>query len=273
MTANYFKKLGGKRPKKDPTLLKIDQFLVEKHNKKLPYVQKPAHKPSSFGSPCFRNIYYNYFRVERDEPIDARGGKIFDLGNMYEDVIISWLKGVGEHIPYRNKGDGQIPKNKDGSGKPNPQFPIAVPEWRIARGFIDNIGVCEGKLWIYEIKSKASYLYSKMEGPDQDHVTQVTPYFKAFNEALLSGEYAHIPELEGFDVAVGVKILYVNKDSGEVKIFKLLEDELFEQMETFEQKVNDSNVFIDSKSLPPKNESKCNYCPFKEKCKVEWNEV
>jgi hypothetical protein len=264
-------KRSSSRGPKDSTLLKVYDYLDKKHNKVLPYVQKPSHVPSSFGTDCYRRIYYSYFRLEKETKVDEKSARIFETGNAYEAMVMDWLKGIGEHIPYRNKSDGQIPKSKDGSGKPDPQFPISVPEWRINKGFIDNVALIDGELWLYEIKSKNSFAFGKLQEPDWDHQVQITPYFKAVNNALNNGDYAHIPELEGIKAVTGVKVIYINKDTSDVKLYALREQDMGALTKMVSQKVEKSNEYIDTKTLPPKNESNCKWCPFQGKCSKDFN--
>lgn len=260
-----------RRKAKDSTLEKITEFLDAKHNKVLNYVQKPSHVPSSFGTDCFRRIYYSYFRLEKETRTDEKSARIFETGNAYEAMVMAWLKGIGEHVPYRNKSDGQIPKSKDGSGAPDPQFPISVPEWRINKGFIDNVAVVNGELWLYEIKSKNSFAFGKMQEPDHDHQVQITPYFKAVNNGLESGEYSHIPELKDITHVTGVKLIYVNKDTSDIKLFALKEEDMVDITQMVVRKVEKANKYIDSKTLPPKTDNNCKYCPFQGKCAKEFN--
>lgn len=258
-------------PEKDQTLTRINEFLKAKYNKPIDYVQKPSHKPSELGSKCFRKIYYGYFKTPRDTKIDAKGARIFDTGNYYEDMVMSWLSGMGEHIAYRTK-DGKIPPHWE-TGRPNPQFPISVPDWRIRKGFIDNVAIVDGELWLYEIKSSASHKFQDLTGPMDDHKVQTAIYFKAFNDHLARGDFAHIPELAGQTQAVGLKVLYVNKDTSDLELYPLRREALERTIRLVDSKVNKVNEFIDLKKLPPKTEDKCSYCPFKSRCKKDWNGV
>jgi hypothetical protein len=258
-------------PEKDGTLVRINEFLKSKYNAPLTYAPKPTHKPSELGSKCFRKIYYSYYKVPRDTKIDAKGSRIFETGNFYEAMVMSWFIGMGEHIPYRNK-DGVIPKHW-ATGEPNPQFPITVPDWRVNKGYIDNVAIVDGELWLYEIKSSASHKFNDLNGPMDDHKVQIATYFKAFNDHLVRGDFSHIPELAGHTKAAGVKVLYVNKDTSDLELFTLRSEALERQVKLLQGKITVANEFIDKKELPPKTEDKCSYCPFKKKCAKDWNGV
>jgi CRISPR/Cas system-associated exonuclease Cas4 (RecB family) len=271
--------LGGKaRKPKDDTLARMNAWLEQRANTpfKFPgkedYVSKPTHKPSSMGLSCLRRIYYEYFRTERDEKINFFLARIFDTGNYYEAMVMSWLKGIGEHIPYRNKGNGEIPKNIF-TGEPNPQFPITDPELRMNKGYIDNVAVIKGRIWLYEIKSKKSNKFDALTSPDPDHLSQVSCYFKCFNEQLANGDYDHIPELKGFTDVAGVKVIYINKNTSNTKLYVLEAEDLVDEIIEIDYKIRKVNDFIDLKKLPPMNKKDCKYCPFKSKCKNEWNSI
>ena len=264
------------RAKGKPGNLKsrIENFLEARVNKPLPYVQKPGHKPSSLGSECLRKIYYAYYRTPRDAPISAFLARIFDTGNYYEDMVVSWLDEMGENIPYRNKGDGEIPKGFGGKGL-NPQFPIKVPDWRIPKGYIDNVAVVNGKLWLREIKSKNTNKFDALEEVDHDHKVQVGIYFKAFNDHLAAGDYDHIPELKGFTVASGVEVIYVNKNTSNIRVFTLRPEALVDIIIDVDEKLEEVNPYIDARSLPPasKSTTNCQYCDWRKICKGNWNEI
>jgi hypothetical protein len=261
-----------KKPLKDSTALRIDAYLQEQYNKPLNYTPVPSHSPSTFGTKCLRKIYYSYWKVEKDIPTDAKSAKIFETGKHYENMVMSWLKGIGEHIPYVGK-DGKIPLDRH-TGEPNPQFPIAVPEWRIKKGFIDNVGVCGGELWLYEIKSSNSFKFDQLQEPMSEHKIQTAAYYRAFETALHRGDYAHIEALKGFENflgCAGVKLIYVNKDTSEIKIFALDRKDLEANIAEVQAKVVLVDTYIASKELPPKTEDKCSWCPFKKKCKKDVN--
>lgn len=256
-------------PETDDLVAKIDSYLKIKYNKPVMYTPKPGHIPSSFGSKCFRKIYYTYYKVEKDIPTDAYSAKIFETGNYYEDMILSWLIGMGEHIPYRDK-EGKVPLHWE-TKKPNPQFPISVPGWRINKGFIDNVAVSDGKLWLYEIKSSASFKFNELTEPFPEHKVQTAIYVKAFNDHLKNGDFAHIPELAGIMDVSGVKVIYINKDTSRLKVFSLKCEVLDRNIKAVDDKVKKANDYIDLKELPPKTKDKCTYCQFSKKCKKDWN--
>jgi hypothetical protein len=243
----------------------INQFLKQEAANK-PKSAKQGHRPSSLGSPCLRKIYYSYFRVE-EEPISPETAKIFKMGIYVEKMMMEFLKGVKLHIPFREKS-GSIPTE---DGEPDPQFRVGSPRWRIRMGKIDNVAHFNEKLWIFEIKSKKSTTFNKMKTPDEEHIVQVALYFQMFNDYYLAGNFAHIPEITG--KAEGARLVYVNKDTAELKEFVLDKTVLHAAVYEIDKKVTLVNSFADKKVLPPKTAHFCQNCPFKAKCDKNANVI
>jgi len=106
-----------------------------------------------------------------------------------------------------------------------------------------------------------------------EHKDQVSIYLKTFNELLKAGEFSHIPELKPFEEVVGVKVLYINKDNSDIKVFSLRKNHLQANIWKLKSKIERANKYIDEKQLPPKTPDKCEYCPFKTKCSKSFNVV
>lgn len=232
------------------TIEKIDDYLKASYNK--PGSTIFSHKPSMVGASCFRKIYYSYFRTEVDVPVDARGAKIFETGKFLEDMIMSWLKAIGEFVPYR-----------DSNGKEG-QYPISIPEWGIERGYLDNVAILDGKTWIYEIKTMNTKKFQDLEAPVPDHIIQAALYFIAF----LKYPLAHLPKELG-----GVKYIYIDKNTSMLKEFSLTSEELLGIIPKVEARLDKANAFVAKKELPPKTEGDCFFCPWRNKCKKDFNPV
>lgn len=252
---------------KSSTVERINNLLLSESTS--PSTKSPGHRPSSLGSPCLRKIYYEYFRITPDFPFDIKTLRIFETGNYYEAMVLSWLKKLGEHISYRLP-DGSIPIDFR-TNQPDPQFLIYSPRWRIKKGKIDNVGVVDGKLWIYEIKSMKSTKFAKLEAPLPEHLIQVAIYFQTFNDLLIAGEYNHIPEVTGKGKAEGVKILYISKDDSQIKEFILGTPALNQMVLDVDKKIMVVNQFIDKKTLPPKTKNFCDFCSFRTRCSKNEN--
>lgn len=266
MKLSQLKSLKGAEPEGN-SLDKMNAMLEEERNAPRPYKSKPANTPSVLGSKCFRKIYYSYWRVPSDFPLDARSIRIFQMGDAVEEMLRDWLKKIGRYIPYRNKGNGEISKIKNG------EFPIKSSKWRIRRGYMDNVALIDDRVWIYEIKSSNEKKWLGLLAPSNDHLIQASIYFQAFNDLYLSGEFDHIPELVGKGKAVGVIWLYYNKNTSEIKQFTMTTEQLAPGIIALDKKIMKSNAYADAKVLPPKTLDYCNWCNYRKKCKKEWNEV
>jgi hypothetical protein len=245
------------------TIELLNSFLV-KEAAASPKSTKFGHKPSMLGSPCLRKIYYSYFRTE-EEPLNAETIRIFKTGNYFEQMLMEWFRAINLHIPYR-ESDGNIPRDENG---PDPQFRVSSPRWRIRMGKIDNVAYLGDKLWIFEIKSKKSSSFNKLKKPDDEHLIQVALYFQMLNDMFLAGSFSHIPEIKG--KAEGVRIIYVNKDTSEMKEFVISKAELTPIILDIDKKISLINQYIDKKVLPPKTPSYCFTCPFKSRCDKNLN--
>ena len=253
---------------KDKTLQKLQDHIKALNNPPYDPNTTPSFKPSTFGSECLRKLYYEYFKVEKDVGFDVRTSGIFELGKAIETMVMEWMTAIGEVVPYHNP-DGSVPMGKD--GKPNTQFPISLEPWRIKRGYIDNIAILDGKLWIYEIKSSASFKYQGLDEPMYAHKVQTACYYLAATIHLAKGDWGHIQALQGVQEVAGVKLLYYNKDTSDMRVFTLLEPEILETMQEIEEKINRIIPYLDNRILPPATEDKCRYCNFAKKCKIGWN--
>ena len=267
MTLLNLKKLNSLKAPEN-TIDRINSMLERTKDTSWRPKSKPGHKPSVLGSKCFRKIYYSYWRVKEDYPPDARAYRIFELGNYVETMVKAWLQEIGEYIPYRTKSTGEISKAFDA------QFPIKSSKWRIKRGYIDNVAFDGDRIWIYEIKSSNSKKWTALKEPAEDHLIQASIYLQTFNDLLLSGEFDHIPEFkEKKTKAAGVKWLYFNKDTSEIKMFQITEEKLEGALKAIDSKIEAANLYIDNKKLPPKTPDFCKWCNFRKKCKNEFNEV
>ncbi len=241
---------------------KIETFL-QMENASSYKAKTPAHKPSVLGSPCLRKIYYSYFRTPEEPEFDIKRTLIFKAGYKVEEAGMEWLKGSNLHIPYRNK-DGLIPIQKD--GKEDPQFPVKSPRWRIPKGKIDNVFVLDGKLYLMDIKSINSNKFKTLDKPDDSYIIQTALYYQMFQDLLKIGEYSNIPELKGFTELSGVMILYICKDSYQMKEYWVNVAQLKQIIPQIDQKIQLINKYIDQRVLPPKTKDWCNFCPYKSKC-------
>jgi len=246
-----------------PVEAAIKDFLVKKHNREAS--SNYSHAPSQIGSPCLRKIYYSYFKTLPDSQTDYGTAKIFEMGNFVEDMLMSWLKARDLSIEYIP------PPATEFSGKP--QFPISVPEMRVMRGYIDNLAIVQDKLMLQEIKSCSASKFDGLTEPMRDHLVQVSLYWLALNRDLANDKYGHIQQLAKYKKLDGVTLIYLNKNTAELKFFDVAKSTLSTTLAQVSAKLEMVNKFVDSGRLPPKTVDKCNYCSYKNKCSKNWNNI
>lgn len=245
----------------------IEKFLDGKHN---PKGRKPSTNyslsPSMMGDDCLRKKYFSYFKIPQ-APKNLDGILIMESGIGVHDQVQGWLKDVGVAVDYVDPKTGKPPIN---FGKVDIEFPISIPELLIQKGKIDRIIVLGSEIWIVEIKSVGGRKFTELQEPQFDHTIQGMVYVFGFEKCLAQGDYNHVEKLpKGLPVR-GVKLIYVNRDNGQMKEFSLERDEdLFVQIC---KDVSELSKYILSKELPPPPAGGlCKYCPYPEYCKNNRN--
>lgn len=251
-------------------LKKIDTYLKKAANPKYSpgYKPDPRVKPSDLGSPCYRKIFYSYLHTPRDFPLKAKEKRIFDTGDAFHDMIGDWVEGAGLAIHYKDPKTGKVPISR-WTGKPDPEFPIAVPELEIKKGKIDAVLLINGELWLGEWKSSKAEKFDKLEEPQEEHKIQANTYVHFFEYCRAKGMYDHIEELKDAGEIKGVIFLYINKDNSEVKEFVVPKEDgdLHEIIEKYQK----LKQYVEDKELPPPTEHYCFFCPYNQKCKKNYN--
>jgi len=128
---------------------------------------------------------------------------------------------------------------------------INIPPQRVISGRADAILSWEDELYVLDIKSMNSFLFKNLVQPKQENVFQLQLY------------------LHFFGIKKGI-LLYVNKDTQELKEFIVLYDrvlsaKLLKDLESLKTKI-DSNTIPKRLLDYPKNKE-CQFCQFREICK------
>lgn len=224
-------------------------------------------KPSMIGSKCERKIYYSSAGVEEDYGFDLPGRKRMALGDAIGAMLHDTYKKAGIVVPYVNP-DG-TPHRKFGFAEITEEFPLECSDIFIKHGYIDDVVIIDGELWIAEYKSTNQNGFNGLTTAKVDHIIQGVIYWYVFNLLLAEGKFSHIPQLEGFTKAKGVRWLYVNKDDTDMREFTMTEgDEFFAQIVN---KIMNAKRNYDTKTLPPKTPDWCNSCNWRDKCKKNFN--
>lgn len=238
----------------------ITDFLMKEESVKT-FETSPRFRPSSLGSPCLRKIYYSYLRIEEDFTAPLQLKKYALLGTQIHEMLASIFRKQGILIDYKNK-NGSNPKNKYGEGF-DFEFPIKDKDLELSAK-IDAVLKIDGKIYIAEFKTATVKSFLGLKTPKPDHLIQASLYYYTFLEKLKSGEFSHIPELQGITDLAGLIILYVNKDDLSIKEFKISNinvpfTEAVKKMLKVKEHVNNG-------TLPEKTEDWCNSCPWRTKC-------
>ena len=228
-------------------------------------------KPSSLGTKCMRKLYYSSFRVPKDFDVNTNVKKMGAMGDAISHVISNKLRSQGVLIDYV-KPDGTYNLGYD--GEPNLEFPIESEALLVKKGYIDGVVVLDGELWLTENKTATFSSFSRLQGPKPDHMIQGVLYLHVFNKMLADGHFDHIERLKGFERAVGIRFLYVDRDNAvdfPMKEFPIAINQSFDTMRTIAQKVSDFKGYGDTKTLPPKTSEWCNNCEWRTKCGTDQN--
>lgn len=245
----------------------IELALFHNANKPLTYTPAASLRPSDLGSECLRRLYYSFFRVPRDLPTKVNEVQLFNSGDAVHTMVKEWLTLAGLSIPWRDE-NGITPTNRF-TGKPDPEFPVSSDKLLIKKGKIDDVIIIKDELWLVEVKSVNDRKFGMMYEANPDHKVQATLYLYLFEENLKKGTYSHIKELDQYKEVKGLIFLYVNRNSGEIKEF-----DFYKEPDTYNaivDKIDRLRPYLKAKELPPCEPEKCQYCPFKRRCKADKN--
>lgn len=127
---------------------------------------------------------------------------------------------------------------------------ISIPPQEIISGRADAIITLNNDIYIIDIKSMNSMVFRSLTQPKEENIDQIQLY------------------LHFFKISKGI-LLYVNKDTQELKEFLVQYDEIRSQALLAD--LSNLKVKIDSDVIPQRipgypNEWQCQYCQFKEIC-------
>ncbi|KPJ57284.1 hypothetical protein AMJ49_01640 [Parcubacteria bacterium DG_74_2] len=178
---------------------------------------------------CGRQIFFKFKNVPREE-IEARVLRMFDHGDYIHQLIMRPLHSIRDIHVIASE--------------------INVPPLELVRGRADAI-ISDGKeSYVVDIKSMNSMIFKSLDDPKEENVNQLQLY------------------LHFFKIKKGI-LLYVNKDTQELKEFLINYDSVLAQ--------NLLNEFIqlkkkiDSDTIPQRilgwpDNWQCKYCQFFEIC-------
>jgi len=209
-------------------------------------------RASKIGFPCIRNIWLSTMGL--DEVFDKKTLRIFDLGNLVEQVAVKWLREDGWGV-YWNEGSQDA------------EWELNVPlQGGVLRGHPDCIIEKDRQRILADIKSMNSRAYKHwLDGGTINnklsYFIQVNVYAYAINRLPANG-----PRVDK------VAIVGVNKDTSDYTIEVLDIDE-----DLIKETLNKAQFILNAPSMPPKvgwafnhlgvsNEVPswcCSYCGYK----------
>ena len=188
---------------------------------------------------CQRAVFFR-FKKAPAEAMEPRLLMIFDHGDHIHQMIMKALFGARKmHVVAAE---------------------VNIPPQEIISGRADAI-VSDGKeLYILDIKSINGQIFRNLAAPKSDHINQIQLYLHFFGQKK------------------GI-LLYVNKDTQELKEFFVdyqpqIADHLLKELSLLKDKIERNIIPARSSSL---SDWQCQYCQFKEICKiagpneVDWN--
>jgi len=214
----------------------IDKFYLEKQKDK-----EQHHFYITDVGKCGRALFFKFKNAPRKE-MEANILRLFDHGDHIHQMIMKPLLSIREiHVVASE---------------------INIPPQELVSGRADAI-ISDGKnLYVLDIKSMNSMVFSKLTEPKEENINQLQCYL----------HYFKIPQ--------GI-LLYVNKDNQELKEFIVKYDQkrtlaLLADLEEIKKKI-DQNIIPNRLADYPEN-WQCRYCQFKEICdlisdnEIDWLE-
>jgi len=190
---------------------------------------------------CGRAIFFKFKNVPRED-MEARVLRMFDHGDHIHQLIMKPLLSIRDiHVVASE---------------------VNIPPQELISGRADAI-ISDGKdLYVLDIKSMNSMIFKNLAEPKKENIDQIQLY------------------LHYFKIPRGI-LLYVNKDTQELKEFQVVYDKrmvlsLLNRLAELKNKI-DSNIVPDQLPDYPDN-WQCQYCSFKEICvladqgNVKWEE-
>ena len=183
---------------------------------------------------CPRAVFFKFKNAPK-EPMDARIMRIFEHGeNIHRSIF---------NILYRLRL-GVVTE-------------VSIPSQEIISGRADAILCMGNQNYVLDIKSMNSMIFRKLAEPKEENIYQIQLYLHFFN------------------IKKGI-LLYIDKDRQEMKEFFVDYDEAL--CKSLLDKFYELRDQVEKNVLPPRltdypRNWQCNYCQFKDICKMANNET
>lgn len=216
------------------------------------------YKPSGMYS-CMRELYYIRCGVVGKEELTQQNISICANGSWRHETIQNYLikmseEGYGdlewidpeEYVKSNNLEElyGTVVKQRVGNE-------VKLFNKKYQMSFMcDGIVRFKGKIYILEIKTTASFIFSKLEDARPEHKIQATCYSMCLgiDDILFVYEDRGVLSHKGFHYKVSDsdKLLVANK-------------------------IANCEEYLNNKELPEKEKDKCKYCAYKQQCRNNYN--
>lgn len=185
--------------------------------------------------------------VEQSE-VDERTSRLFRLGDLMhgdiQDALYDWHE------------EGSV------DGKLLIEHEIRIPEWNV-RGFLDVAFITDDTIYVYDIKTCASYKWRKTFGRDSNRDKNPSVNYEM---QLATYTRALMNEFPGREVQMA--LIWYNKDNSDMREMPV-SNEFLDKAELY---WNDVNEQADCTLMPgidadvPVQQWECNYCNFVKQC-------
>ena len=229
------------------------------------YVGKEGYYHASGAGFCSRKLYYeSILKIKKtNEPNDSSKRKM-RLGTIvHEDFQNSLSELYIQNNIYID--NIYIDKEKKHTNKKKVEFHIEgeiIIEELNVRGFYDIVAVKDddGKVYLYDIKTVASYPWSKKFGYNMTD--------DSYNYKLQLGTYGYAIK-QKFGRLDGMYLFFYNKDTSALNNVRV-EDKFTDLAYNYWRNINIEHErglpnFI--KGISPAEKWACSYCPYKDYCK------
>jgi len=202
---------------------------------------------SSAGKACVRQWQFSLLNVPKDKPFTAEKLRIFDVGNMYEELAIKWIREAGIRLDTHDK-DGK-------------QFGFEYKDANF-KGHIDGIIYYIGKrLWECKSMNQSSFKELIRKGIKESH-------FSYFIQAQIYMKNMGLTEYPAILTAV-------NKNNGDIVNIEIAFDSFYADKYINRalhalKDIEHGNIL--ERESPSETMEKCRMCAWNKKCWDRKNE-
>ena len=223
------------------------------------YKGKETYFQASSSGTCARKIHYSSVdNVHPTNPPDKRSSRLFRLGTIVHEDLQNAFTNIVNYNSYLLKKEKEVKEKKFAV---HMEKEILIPEFNV-RGFYDLVIECDGKVYLYDFKTMASFSWSlkfvrKYKAPNQsDH------------QELQLGTYGYAIKKE-FGRLDGMFLAYYKKDDSRMKVIPVSLDYV-DKAKIFWKNTNEElkgGLPMYNLGVSPASSWNCRYCQFYDHCR------